>query len=83
MSKKFTSTTEEVQTAMTRLEYIQFRREELDRQYAAQFNALFVLVASLPHSEEQKMIYDSLYPDDCSKRKKENKEEQNFDSNKR
>jgi hypothetical protein len=51
MSKKFTSTTEEVQTVMKRLQYIQFRREELDKQYAAQFNTLFVLVTSLPDSE--------------------------------
>jgi hypothetical protein len=51
MSKKITSTTEEVQVAMKALQQLQFKKEELDEQYAAQFNAQFVLVASLPNSE--------------------------------
>jgi hypothetical protein len=32
-------------------------------------------ICSLPDSEEQEMIYNSLYADDCYKRKKENEEE--------
>jgi hypothetical protein len=76
MSKKFTSTAEEVQSAIKALPQLQFRKKELDQQYAAQFNAFFVLVVSLPDSEEQDMIYASLYADDCSgKRKRENEEE--------
>jgi hypothetical protein len=42
----------------------------------AQFKALYVLICSLPDSEEQDMIYASLYADDFSgKRKRENVEE--------
>jgi hypothetical protein len=82
MSKKFTSTTEEVQVAMKKLQQLQFQREEMDKQYAAQFNALYILISSLPDSETQKMICDSLNADDCSgKRKRENEEEQNYNGN--
>jgi hypothetical protein len=85
MSKKFRSTTEEIDkqyAAQFQKEEIdkqyaaQFQKEEIDKQYAAQFNALFVLVASLPDSKTQDILYSSLYSDDCSlKRKKDNEEE--------
>jgi hypothetical protein len=57
MSRKFTSTIKEVQIAMKKLQQLQFAKEDIDKQYAAQFNALFVLVASLPDSETQDMLY--------------------------
>jgi hypothetical protein len=77
MSRKFTSTTEEVEAAIKKLQQLQFRREEMDKQYAVQFNVVYVLICSLPDSEEQDMLYASLYADDdCSlKRKRENEEE--------
>jgi hypothetical protein len=64
MSKKFTSSTEEVQAEMKRLQQLEFQKEEIDKQYAAQFNVLFVLVGSLPDSETQDILYASLYSDD-------------------
>jgi hypothetical protein len=44
MSRKITSTTEEVETTMKKLQQLQFQREELDKRYAAQFNAVYVLI---------------------------------------
>jgi hypothetical protein len=83
MSKEFMSIIEEVEAAMKKLQQPQFQREEMDKQYAAQFNGLYVLISSLPDSETRKMICDSINADDCSlKRKKDNEEEQIYNSNK-
>jgi hypothetical protein len=35
MSRKITSTTEEVETAMRKLQQMQFQKEDIDKQYAA------------------------------------------------
>jgi hypothetical protein len=79
MSRKFTSTTEEVQDAIKALQHLQFQKEQLDKRYAVQFNSLFVLVASLPDSEEQDMLYATLYYNNYSlKEKRENEEEQYY-----
>jgi hypothetical protein len=85
MSKKIASTTEEAQTAMRRLQQLQFQKQDIDKQYAAQFNAVFLLVASLPDSEIHDMLYASLQADDnCSgKRKRENDEDCDNNNNTR
>jgi hypothetical protein len=70
-----------VQAAMKALQQLQFQREQLVKQFAAQFNSLFVLISSLPNSEEQDFLYASLCGNSNSlKRKRENEEEQNFNS---
>jgi hypothetical protein len=84
MSREITSTMEEVQTATKTLQQLQFQKEQLDRQYSIQFDSLFVPISSLPNSEMQNFLYGSLYGNDCSlKRKRENEEDQNFNSNRR
>jgi hypothetical protein len=59
-----------VAAAMQGLEHLHFRRERLGKQYAAQFNALFVLGPSLPHSQHQHFLYTTSYGSDCSFKKK-------------
>jgi hypothetical protein len=61
MYKQFTSTTEQVQAVMKTLQLLQFQKEQLDKEYSLQFNSLFVLISSLPDSEEQDFLYATLF----------------------